>query len=63
WGKAEDIGDLPDVFVERLRHYFSTYKLVPGEESRVSIDRIYGKEHAHKVITASLKDYDDKYGT
>ncbi len=63
WGDADDIQDLPAAFVERLRHYFSTYKLIPGQDMEVSIEEIYGKEHAHKVIKASLLDYEEKYGS
>lgn len=62
WGKAQDLTDLPDVLVERLRHYFSTYKVMPGEQAQISIDRVYGIEHAHQVVQASLLDYDEEYG-
>jgi inorganic pyrophosphatase len=62
WGNAEDISDLPYILIERLRHYFSTYKLIPGKESKVSIEEIYGQDHAHKVVAASLEDYKEKYG-
>ncbi|MCP5047001.1 MAG: inorganic pyrophosphatase [bacterium] len=62
WGSATDINDLPPALIERLRHYFSTYKLVPGEESKVIIDTVYGREAAQKVVKASLQDYKDKYG-
>ena len=57
-----DISDLPEVLVERLRHYFLTYKLVPGKESRVSIDEMYGREQAEAVIQASMDDYIDEFG-
>ena len=60
---AEDNSDLPDVMIERLRHYFLTYKLVPGEKSKVQIDKIYGREHALKVVEASILDYEDEYGS
>jgi inorganic pyrophosphatase len=63
WGEAQDLSDLPQILVERLRHYFSTYKLVPGEESRISIDAIYGREHALNVVEAALEDYDEEYGS
>lgn len=63
WQKAEDIGDLPDVLIERLRHYFLTYKLIPGEKSKVQIDKIYNREHALKVVEASILDYSDEYGS
>src|SRR5512140_1658302 len=31
-GKARDISDIPEIAIERLRHYFGTYKLIPGKE-------------------------------
>lgn len=62
WGDINDISDLPDILVERLRHYFSTYKLVPGEEPRMIVEDTYGREHAMKVVEAAIQDYDDVYG-
>jgi inorganic pyrophosphatase len=62
WGKAQDISNLPEVLIERLRHYFSTYKLVPGEQSQLIVERVYGCEHALQVVEAALADYYDEYG-
>lgn len=62
WGDARELDDLPPVLIERLRHYFSTYKLVPGEEPRTSIETTYGREHAERVVTAALDDYQSAYG-
>ncbi len=62
WRDAQDIQDLPEVLVERLRHYFSTYKLVPGEQSSTSIDAIYGRSQAEKVIEAAIADYEEAFG-
>jgi inorganic pyrophosphatase len=62
WGEAEDITALPSSLIERLRHYFLTYKLLPGEESEIAIDKVYGKEHALKVVDASIQDYHDEFG-
>lgn len=62
YDNIHDISDLPNVLVERLRHYFLTYKLKPGEESRVSIDSVYGRGQAEKVIQASIDDYGEEYG-
>ena len=62
WGSVEDIGEMPEILVERLRHYFMTYKLIPGEEMDVSIDLTFGREHAEKVIKASIEDYIDEFG-
>lgn len=62
WGHAQDIVDVPDVLVERLRHYFATYKLIPGQESRLSVERIYDRAHALRVVEAALADYGEVYG-
>ncbi|MDA8017572.1 MAG: inorganic pyrophosphatase [Thermoanaerobaculia bacterium] len=62
WQGTRDVGELPEVLVERLRHYFATYKLVTGEESKISIETVYDREHAWKVIEASMADYTDEFG-
>lgn len=62
WAEVDDVELLPDIMIERLRHYFSTYKLVPGQESSVSIDQVYGRDHAEEVIVAAIEDYHDLYG-
>lgn len=61
WGEVGDISELPEVLIERLRHYFSTYKLVPGQESQFSIERVYGCSYAFQVIEAAIRDYDEEY--
>lgn len=61
WGEVEDLDDLPDKLIERLSHYFSTYKLVPGGESEASIARTYGREHAEDVVKAAQADYQDEF--
>ncbi|NBC25816.1 MAG: inorganic pyrophosphatase [Bacteroidetes bacterium] len=58
-----DISEIPEVLIERLRHYFATYKMIPGKEVDVSVERVYGKEEAYKVIEASVKDYDEMFGS
>lgn len=63
WGKAECLEDLPHIFVERLEHYFSTYKLIPGEESKTRIARVYDAEHASNVIRAAIEDYRYAFGS
>jgi inorganic pyrophosphatase len=61
WGQARSIRDVPAVLVERLQHYFSTYKLVPGRRSRARIASIYGRVHALKVVRAAMADYEEKF--
>ena len=62
WDQAQDIGDLPVAIIERITHYFETYKLSPNQASTVSIDKVYGHEHAFKVIEAAILDYEDRFG-
>jgi inorganic pyrophosphatase len=62
WGDVHDIADLPSIKVERLQHYFSTYKLVPGKEVNIKVDYVYGRDEALKVIAAAQKDYDNHFG-
>jgi inorganic pyrophosphatase len=62
WKNADDVDDIPPALLERLRHYFATYKLIPGQPSDVHIEKIYNREHALSVIEASMKDYTDQYG-
>jgi len=61
WGEVEELAQLPAKMVERLTHYFSTYKLVPGQASSASIARSYDRAHAFDVIRASIRDYDDEF--
>lgn len=62
WGDARELSDLPGILVERIRHYFSTYKLIPGSESDARVTDNYGRDEAMEVIRASMADYEDEYG-
>lgn len=61
WADAKDVTDLPAAMIERLEHYFSTYKLVPGKPAAVSIDKVYGRQEAYNVVRAALDDYADSF--
>jgi len=60
WGEVDDLARLPAVLVERLRHYFSTYKLLPGAVPLAITP--YPKARAHEVIEAALRDYREMFG-
>ena len=62
YGGARDVADLPAVLVERLEHYFVTYKLVPGERPTARIEKVYGRTHAEKVVRAAMDDYREAFG-
>ena len=61
WGRARTIADVPSVLIERLQHYFLTYKFVPGQPSRAAIKKVYGRQHALKVVKAAIADYDEHF--
>jgi inorganic pyrophosphatase len=62
WNGVEDVGSLPSVLIERLEHYFSTYKLVAGQEPKISIQAVYASQHARQVVSAAMADYQEAYG-
>jgi inorganic pyrophosphatase len=61
WDKAEDIHDLPPVLIERLKHYFSTYKLIEDTKPTIVLDKVYGQEEAFSVINAAIQDYEEAF--
>ncbi|MFA8301139.1 MAG: inorganic pyrophosphatase [Hyphomicrobiales bacterium] len=61
YGGYKDLEDCPDVIIERLKHYFLTYKDLPGQDSAVEITHTYSIEEAHEVIRRSMEDYTTKF--
>lgn len=59
---VKNIADVPGVMVQRLRHYFATYKTMPGEPAQISIEGVYDCAHALKVVQAAIDDYDEVFG-
>lgn len=62
WAEVFNIKDLSKVYLSRIIHYFMTYKLKPGEESKIKIEEEYGAKEAYKVILAGQADYQFHYG-
>jgi inorganic pyrophosphatase len=62
WSGVEDISELPHVLIQRLQHYFSTYKMGSNMTSGVEITATYGRDHAGKVVAAAISDYEDVFG-
>lgn len=63
YGKWEDISELPSTIIDRLKHYFLTYKQLPGESPKCEITDVYGREEAMEVIRRSQMDYQKVYGS
>lgn len=61
WSHVRELSELPSSMIERLRHYFSTYKVLPGEEDSVVVGEPYDRQHAESVIKAAMADYQDKF--
>jgi inorganic pyrophosphatase len=58
-----DLDDCPRPLVDRLEHYFLTYKDMPGTPRRnVGFAGRYGRAVAHDVIRAAMDDYRSRYG-
>jgi inorganic pyrophosphatase len=63
FGDLHDIAECPPGLIDRLRHYFLTYKQLPGEPLRsVSIAEVYDRVEAVEVIRRSLDDYRTQFG-
>ena len=63
YGYIDDIGDCPKGLVDRLKHYFLSYKQLPGEAPRrVEIPDVYDRTEALEVISRSFRDYRSKFG-
>ncbi len=56
-----DISEVPENVVERLKHYFLTYKDLPGRPSNCEITHTYGVKEALNVIEKSMEDYKKKF--
>jgi inorganic pyrophosphatase len=61
WSSARELSDLPRALIDRLRHYFETYKLTPAQSSPVSIAAVYDAEQACTVIAAAMADYAEEF--
>lgn len=62
YGQWNDLSELPENVVNRLKHYFLTYKNLPGEEAKSLITDEYGREEALEVIRKSQLDYQQHFG-
>ncbi|HEX9630315.1 MAG TPA: inorganic pyrophosphatase [Pyrinomonadaceae bacterium] len=63
YGHIHDIGGTPKALVDRLKHYFLSYKQLPGDAPRrVEIVDVYDAEEALDVIRRSLIDYQNNFG-
>lgn len=63
YGGCQDIEDCPGSVIERLKHYFLTYKQSPdSSQPACEIHSVYGRDEAHKIIRLTQQDYDIRFG-
>lgn len=62
YGHYSDIGDCPKPLLERLQHYFLTYKQRPGSTATVEIAEVYERQEALETIAESVADYRERFG-
>jgi inorganic pyrophosphatase len=61
FGAMQDIAECPEALVQRLIHYFLTYKQMPGTAATCEVTHVYGRQEAHHVILESKADYDERF--
>lgn len=63
YGGIREVKDCPAQLIDRLRHYFLTYKDAPDAAPHVSeITHTYGREEAYEVIRRARDDYRKRFG-
>jgi inorganic pyrophosphatase len=63
YGCLTDIGEVAGPVLDRLRHYFLTYKQPPDSDiPTCEITHVYGRDEAHEVTRRSLADYKERFG-
>jgi inorganic pyrophosphatase len=63
YGHIKNITECPKAVIDRLKHYFLSYKQLPGDAPRrVEIVDVYDRAEALDVIERSFKDYRGKFG-
>jgi inorganic pyrophosphatase len=63
YGLWQEISQMPPAMLERLKHYFLTYKHAPDslQPEHVQITHVYGREEAYEVIRRARVDYDVRF--
>jgi len=62
FGHLSNIDEMPPGTLDRLRHYFLTYKQMPGEQRPVEIPEVYDRAEAQEMVRRSQADYATEFG-
>jgi inorganic pyrophosphatase len=59
YGKITSIADVPTGLIDRLKHYFLTYKEIPNhtKEPKIQVTDVYDRAVALEVLQQSMADY------
>jgi inorganic pyrophosphatase len=64
FGDVTELAGIARAVVDRLRHYFLTYKTIPGEEpAQITVEPVYDAASARRVIDAARADYRSRFPT
>jgi inorganic pyrophosphatase len=62
YGDFGDVGECPPLLLDRLRHYFLTYKQAPDPATPAcEITHVYGRDEAQEAIRRSHEDYRSRF--
>ncbi|MCG9968955.1 inorganic pyrophosphatase [Pelotomaculum terephthalicicum JT] len=62
YGEWENINQCPSRVLERLEHYFLTYKKAPkSQNNKCEIVDVYGKDEALNIIKLANEDYKEQF--
>lgn len=62
YGEYNDINELPFLVLERIRHYFTTYKDIPGDpQRRCVLAATYGVDEAKDLLKRAMADYQELF--
>ena len=63
FGGFNDITECPQGLIDRITHYFLSYKQLPNDSPReLEVTHVYSRDEAFEVIQCSFEDYRDKFG-
>ncbi|HKJ78935.1 MAG TPA: inorganic pyrophosphatase [Prolixibacteraceae bacterium] len=61
YGHINNVDEVPGIVIQRLEHYFLTYKDMPGQDSNTEIAATYDFKEAYEVILKSMEDYNKRF--
>ena len=61
YGNYKDITDCPNLILDRLKHYFLTYKDLPGNKANTEITHTFGIDEAYEIIKLAMEDYNERF--